>query len=146
MSPRTFKTCFELDGAGWLVSIPSLGGCHTWGRSLSQARTRIREALSLHEEELDGKARQVAREAVFEENVRLPAALRTEIRRTHRAREQAEAAAAELRAVQSKAVHVLSETFSLRDAGELLGLSHQAIKKILAASSSGSGKKKTRQR
>jgi predicted RNase H-like HicB family nuclease len=143
---RTFKAVFEPDGAGWVVSIPALQGCHSQGRSLSEARTRIRDALSLHEEQLDGKVRQVARDAVLEEDVRLPAELRAAIRRVHRARERAAVAASEVREAQSAAARALSETRSLRDAGELLGLSHQAIKKILAASSPGSGKKKTRQR
>jgi len=96
--------------------------------------------------QLNGKAAQVARDAVLEEEIRLPAELRAAIRRVHRARERAAAAVAELRDAQSAAALALSETRSLRDAGELLGLSHQAIKKILAASSSGSGKKRTRQR
>ena len=125
MSPRPFKVVFEPDGTGWFVSIPAFRGCYSQGRSISEARTRIRDVLSLHEEQLNGKAAQVARDAVLEEEIRLPA---------------------ELRDAQSAAALALSETRSLRDAGELLGLSHQAIKKILAASSSGSGKKRTRQR
>src|SRR5882724_2254605 len=31
----------------WLVSIKDIPGCHTYGRTLRQAETRIREALAL---------------------------------------------------------------------------------------------------
>ena len=43
-----YRVVFERDESGaWIVTVPSVRGCHTYGRSLHQTRTRIREALAL---------------------------------------------------------------------------------------------------
>jgi len=40
---------YELDRDGWWVaSVPTIPGCHTQGRTLPQARGRIRECLALY--------------------------------------------------------------------------------------------------
>lgn len=39
---------FEQDETGaWIVDVPSLPGCHTYGTTLDDARVQIREALAL---------------------------------------------------------------------------------------------------
>jgi predicted RNase H-like HicB family nuclease len=39
---------FERDEGGqWIATVPRVRGCHTHGRSLDEARKRIREALGL---------------------------------------------------------------------------------------------------
>jgi predicted RNase H-like HicB family nuclease len=123
---------FEPDEDGWHVSVPSLKGCHTWGRSLVEARRNIREAISLFEEEL-GDADAVARDAVFEEDIRLPAQLRSAVRRFHTARAKSEAEAAKLRVASAAAARAITKRLSLRDAGELLGVSQEGVRKILKA-------------
>jgi predicted RNase H-like HicB family nuclease len=130
-----FKVVYEAepDGSAWNVSIPSIQGCHTYGRSLGEARRAIRECLSLFEEDFGGHADEVARDAVFEEDIRLPAKARAAIKRYERARAKVEADAARLRTAQNDVARTLTETLSLRDAGELLGLSHQGVRKILKA-------------
>lgn len=132
---HTFKVVYEPepDGSAWNVSIPAVKGCHTYGRSLAEARRNIREALSLFEEEFDGKADEVARDAVFEEDIRLPAQLRSAVRRFHTARAKAEAEAAKLREASAAAARAITERLSLRDAGELLGVSQEGVRKILKA-------------
>ena len=50
MSPKkTHVAVYERDpdADAWLVSIKGIEGCQTYGRSLRQAETRIREALAL---------------------------------------------------------------------------------------------------
>ena len=45
---KRYPAIFERDESGsWLARIPSIRGCHTYGRTLEQARTRLREALGL---------------------------------------------------------------------------------------------------
>jgi antitoxin HicB len=132
---HTFKVVLypEPDGSGWNVSIPSIQGCFTYGRSLSEARRNIRECLSLFEEDFGGKADEVARDASFEEDIRLPAKARAAVKRYEKARAKAEAETANLRAAQNDVARTLTEQLSLRDAGELLGLSHQGVRQILKA-------------
>lgn len=128
----TFKVVFEpeSDGGGWNVSIPSVQGCHTYGRSLSEARDHLREALACCADKFDDPDA-VARAAVFEEEIRLPAAVRAAVRRFQKAREKAKAEAAKVRSASSDAARTITETLSLRDAGELLGLSQEAVRKVL---------------
>lgn len=39
---------YQPDNQGWwLVSVKELKGCHTQGKTLAQARSRIKEALEL---------------------------------------------------------------------------------------------------
>src|SRR5438132_1088472 len=65
----TYKAVFERDESGaWIVRIPAIRGCHTYGLTLNQARRRIRETLSLWVDDAD--------DALIEEEIRLPAAAR----------------------------------------------------------------------
>ena len=122
---KKYTAVFERDESGaWLARIPSIRGCHTYGRTLEQARSRLREALGLW----------VARpeQAVIKEEIRLPTDLRAAIQRSRRTRERAERerehAQEETRAA---AEALVDEGVSLRDAGELLGLSHQRVQQIV---------------
>jgi len=45
---KTYRVVLKPDESGqWIAGVPSVRGCHTYGRSFSEARSRIREALSL---------------------------------------------------------------------------------------------------
>ena len=45
---KSYVVVYQRDADGcWAASVPSVRGCRTQGRSLSQTRERIREALSL---------------------------------------------------------------------------------------------------
>jgi predicted RNase H-like HicB family nuclease len=45
---RRRRATFERDADGWWVaSVPSVPGCHTQGRTLAQARERLKEALAV---------------------------------------------------------------------------------------------------
>lgn len=41
------KVVFEPDGGAWHVHVPAVPGCRSHGRSLSEARRNLREALAL---------------------------------------------------------------------------------------------------
>jgi predicted RNase H-like HicB family nuclease len=48
---RAYTAVYERDPSGvWLVHLAEYRRCHTYGRSLAQARARIREALSLYDD------------------------------------------------------------------------------------------------
>ena len=66
---KTYRVVYELDESGhWIAAVPSVKGCHTYGRSIRQARDRIREALALF-------VRDAARVRLVDD-VRLPADVR----------------------------------------------------------------------
>jgi predicted RNase H-like HicB family nuclease len=45
---KSYKVTFERDEDGWWVATATdLAGCHTQGRSIAQARERLREAMAL---------------------------------------------------------------------------------------------------
>lgn len=48
-SPSAFTARYEHDPASdaWLVQIEGVDGCHTYGRTRTEAEERIREALAL---------------------------------------------------------------------------------------------------
>lgn len=124
--PLSFKVVFEPDGDGWHVAIPSVKGCHTSGQSLGQARRNIREALACCADVFDDPD-QVAASAVFDERLRLPAPLRAAVNRY----QQAQASVARAKKSSAESARELAEQLSLRDAGELLGLSQEGVRKLL---------------
>lgn len=118
----------------WLASVTGVEGCHTQGRTIDQARRRIREALSLFVDD--------ASEADLVDEIVLPRNARTLLNRVRSTRRRAEEERAKLQSTTAEAAHLLTEELgvSVRDAGELLGLSHQRVQQLLAAA--GSNKKK----
>jgi predicted RNase H-like HicB family nuclease len=125
----TIKVVFEPNGGGWRVHVPSLPGCRTWGRCLAVARRNIREALRVHEVGF------AAARAVFDEDIRLPTEARAVIRKYAAAKAKAETEATKVKAASTRAARTLTEAdLSLRDAGELLGLSREGVRKLLKAS------------
>jgi predicted RNase H-like HicB family nuclease len=130
--PVTFKVVFEPDGGGWHVTIPSVKGCHSWGQSLGQARRNIREALACCVD-VFGTAEQAdaaAASAVFAEDVKLPPTARAAVQRHKRA----QLTAARARKDSTESAKALAKELSLRDAGELLGMSPEGVRKLMKAS------------
>lgn len=126
----TYEVVIERDPEGdWIARVPSVRGCHSYGRSIAQARRRIREALSLWVENAD--------EASLTFDVRLPTTLRRELHRVDAARGKSASAARLAQEVTRAAARDLTEVAGLsrRDTAELLGLSHQRIQQLLDAGS-----------
>jgi predicted RNase H-like HicB family nuclease len=125
---RRRRAIFERDAEGWWVaSVPSVPGCHTQGRTLAQARERLKEALAVS----------VAGEVLpqLAEEVRLPRNVDLILASFRTTRANAETALARANQVTRRAAVVLTGQWgvSLRDAADLLGLSHQRVAQLLEA-------------
>ena len=46
MKQFTFRTIIQKDGKGFHGFVPSLPGCHTYGDTIDQVRTNIKEAVT----------------------------------------------------------------------------------------------------
>jgi predicted RNase H-like HicB family nuclease len=125
VAEMTYRAVFEREPDGhWTVEIPKVKGCHSYGRTIGQARERIREALALFVDN--------AETAEIEEDVRMPAAVKGAVRNAQRMRERLDAARTQVSAAEERAVRYLRKTMKLghRDAGSILGLSHQRVHQL----------------
>ena len=125
--PPPYRVVYELDESGaWIARVPSVRGCHTYGRTLDQARRRIREALGLWVG--DGDAAELV------EDVRLPKRARDAIRRSQASRRRADRERQAAQRVTAAAARTLVDEFhlGLRDAGELMGMSHQRVQQLIS--------------
>ena len=124
---RTYVAIYERDKIddAWNVRIDGLDGCQTYGRSLHQAQTRIREALALW---LDcDPPTLVIRD-------QLPKKLEAVADNVARARRKADTAGQNAHRQTVRAAKALTDLgLSRRDAAEVLGLSHQRVQQLLAA-------------
>jgi predicted RNase H-like HicB family nuclease len=113
------KVVFEQDGSGWRVSAAELKGTDVWGRSLSEARRKVKKALG-------------GKKADFAEDVRLPGAAKKEIERYAATRAEAQKALDALRSSTRGVVDTLTRKhgISLRDASSLLGLSRERVRQL----------------
>jgi predicted RNase H-like HicB family nuclease len=125
---KTYKVVFERDERGlWVAGVESVPGCHTQGRTIAQARERIREALSLFDAH--------ANKARFQERVRLPSNVNRLILAQRSARSKQQTLETKLRELNVKAARALKNVgLSLRDTGELLGVSQESVRQLIDAS------------
>lgn len=120
---KTYTVVYERDENGlWVARVKGVPGCHTQGRTIAQARGRIREALGLFDPHADA--------AQLRDRVRLPGGLARLVAAQRSARSKREAAEASLRELNIKAARALTEEagLSLRDAGELLSASQETVR------------------
>ena len=123
---KTYAVTYERDEGGWWVAtVKGVPGCHTQGRSIEQTRSRIQEALEL--------AVPDARRVKLTEQMKLPSKAKQVLAKREAAQRRLaedEARAQELTRRAIKAlVHDLD--LSVRDAGALLGLSHQRVQQLV---------------
>lgn len=123
------------DRGWWLASVPALPGCHTQGRTIDQARRRIREALSLWVDDADT--------ATIVDDIRLPANVARTLVDYQEARRRVEQERVKAQELTAAATRALTGDLhlSVRDASELLGLSHQRVQQIVANSGQGQSAK-----
>ncbi len=132
---KRLTVVFELgEQSGWVASVKEVPGCHTQGRSVRHARTRIREALSLW---IGDRSAGVAE---FEEHFPLPPNVRRMLRRLAELEAQLDGlreVESTVAALRRRAVCCLvgEEGFSYRDAAEVLGISHSRVEQLLKSRS-----------
>jgi len=126
---KRYRVVLEHDETGaWIATVPSVPGCHTYGRSLVEARRRAREALALWVDATD---------AELMDDVRLPRDAVAAVRLSLGAREKLASArdAAGLATVDAVRRLVDELGLGVRDAAYLLGLSHQRVQQLVRGSS-----------
>jgi predicted RNase H-like HicB family nuclease len=128
MSPKKhYVAVFERDrdSDAWLVRIKGIDGCHTYGRTLRQAESRIREALAAW---LDRGPEGLVIAAQW------PAELVRVASDVSRARQGAVRASTDAATKTARAARRLERMgLSRRDAAEILGISHQRVQQLLAS-------------
>lgn len=128
---KTYHATLELDPRSrqWMADIEGLS-VHTWGRTLGKVKEYAHEALAVH---LDVDVATVRGHLVFRKP-QLPAPVLDAIEEAEAARDEADTAsarAAEARAAAARAL-VREAHLSMRDAAEVLGVSHQRVQQLLA--------------
>jgi len=124
---RTHVAVFERDrkSDAWLVHIRGVEACHTYGRTLRQAETRIREALGAWLDRDPG-------ELVIRPE--WPAELVEVATGVSRARTTAAKASHDASVRTARAAKRLERMgLSRRDAAQVLGVSHQRVQQLLAS-------------
>jgi predicted RNase H-like HicB family nuclease len=113
------------EGDAWLVRVKDIDGCHTYGRTLRQAETRIREALSLW---LDREPETLEITPQWPADVAMLAA------EVSKARYAASKSAQTAGSTTVKAAKKLDRMgLSRRDTADVLGISHQRVQQLLTS-------------
>ncbi len=123
MMAKTYTAIYERDSTNyWFVRINGIAGCHTQGRTIAQARKRIREVLPMF---VPGSSK-----ADILDDVRLPNDVSGLVRAQKTARTKRKAVDEVLQKLNVKAAQALTVQagLSLRDAGELLGASQESVR------------------
>lgn len=130
---KRFRAVFTPEEGWWTVTIPEVPGCHSAGRSLAEATRNIREAIATCVDVFGEAADEIARDAEIERSIDLPPAAEKALGEAKRSREEAERQREKAQQATEQAARRLARAgLSLRDTGELLGLSHQRVKQLLA--------------
>lgn len=120
-----YKVRYERDEGGWWIArVVGVSGVHSNGRSIEEARRRVREALSLAVDD--------AETAELVDDVRLPSELMKLLveQRVARARASSEQQRA-MDLERAAAIRLTREMkLSRRDVGVLLGVSGQMVQKL----------------
>jgi predicted RNase H-like HicB family nuclease len=124
----SYTVRYERDETGWWVAqVKEAPAAITQGRTISEARRRIREALALA---LDDDA--AARRVKLIDDVRLPADARRALEQARAARARLANESKKAQASTAKAVRTLLKSMhlSVRDAGDLIGISPQRVHQL----------------
>ncbi len=124
----SYTVRYERDETGWWVAqVKEAPAAITQGRTIAEARRRIREALALA---LDDDA--AAKRAKLIDDVRLPADARRALEEARAARARLATESKKAQKSTAKAVRTLLESMhlSVRDAGDLIGISPQRVHQL----------------
>lgn len=138
---KTYKVVYERDEDGWwIATMPEVQGVHSNGRTIDEARRRVRQALGAMWD--DDKA---ADAAELVDDIRLPSQEKLAIKQFKIAAAAHEASRRVAHDALVSAVWTLTKTqkMSLRDVGSLVGVSHQKVKLLLAEAPKPATKKRS---
>ena len=62
----TYRIILEPDGGGFHASVPALPGCHTWGKTIDEARVMVRDAIDAYLRSLVADGRKIRSDSGFE--------------------------------------------------------------------------------
>lgn len=125
---KTLHVTYTLDESfAWNVTIDELPGCFTFGKSIAQARGRIRDAVWVHTGD-----KKLAKGAEFQERFTVPKELSFLLAQDKEYREKLAAIEAQAAKTRAELVKKLIRYMKLstRDAGELMGVSQQRIHQL----------------
>jgi len=130
MKRKTYTARCQRSGDWWAISVPELRGVHTQARRLEKAEATVRDAIALFLD-VPSDSFEVRIEPV------LPRDLQGKVGRARKVRGQAEVLQREAAIVSAQVAADLVHTahLTVRDAGRVLGLSHQRITQLLKAAS-----------
>lgn len=126
-----YHATFELDESGvWIAQIEEFPQVHTFGRTLGKAREYLVDALALW---LDVPINNV-KDSIEICPVVLPIKVQNTVDEANAARVIAEATTETAGALMSDAALALTKDarLSVRDAAELLGISHQRVQQLVS--------------
>lgn len=74
MKSYTYRTIIEPDGKLFHGYVPALPGCHTFGKTITETKKYLREAIELYVESLSQEKKPVPMDESFEsfETISLP--------------------------------------------------------------------------
>lgn len=126
MATYTARLEREADGR-WTVELAEEPRVHTWGKTVDQALTRIREAAAMWFETDEASIDLVP-------SLVLPKAILRTVEQAGRARAQARNAdRLAIDKTRQATVELARRGISMRDAATILGISHQRVHQLLAA-------------
>ena len=124
----SYTVRYERDETGWWVAqVKEAPAAITQGRTIAEARRRIREALALT---LDDEA--AAERAELVDDVRLPSEARRALQEARAARARLATESKKAQKSTARAVRTLLKGMhlSVRDAGDLIGISPQRVHQL----------------
>ena len=69
----TYRIILEPDEGGFHASVPALPGCHTWGKTIDEARAMVRDAIDVYLRSLIADGEEIRGDGGFEMFETVPA-------------------------------------------------------------------------
>ncbi len=129
----TYRVVVTREDGRWLADVPDVPGTHTWARNLVGLDTSVREAIALAEDLPEGVEPELELSYEYHtgDDQLDDAAAQLRLKR-----ERMEAELALITQRTAELAREMAETYSVRDAAMLLGVSPQRISQIAARRSS----------